>query len=219
MRFLKNPRVLSVTASAAFALALLASAPFVQAASLSASQISAITNLLQTFGVDAATVANVQSVLEGNAPATPAVSSSAPAPLSNASSEGVAQATANASSCSVISGNLQVGSSGEDVTRLQQFLSQDKAVYPQGLVTGYFGEDTQAAVQRWQTDRGIVATGTPDSTGYGVVGPHTRGDMNREMEVECEGGDHNATASTSPESSSGDASASSTSDHSGTGDN
>ncbi len=216
MRFLKNPRVLSATAGAAFALALLASAPFVQAASLSASQISAITNLLQTFGVDAATVANVQSVLEGNAPAP---QQSAPAPLNNASSEGVAQATANASSCSVISGNIQPGSSGEDVTQLQRFLGKDKSVYPEDLVTGYFGSSTLAAVQRWQADHGIVATGTPDSTGYGIVGPRTRGEMDKEMEVECEGGDHNATASTSPESNSGDTSASSTSDHSGTGDN
>lgn len=189
----------AVGATAVLSLATLA--PVAQAASLTAGQISAITNLLNAFGADPATVANVQSVLEGNAPiASASASSTAP----QASPTGVA----NASPCSVLGGNLGVGSEGEDVTRLQQFLSKDKSIYPQGLVTGYFGPATEDAVQRWQAAHNVVATGTPAENGFGVIGPRTRGEMNKEMEMECEGGDSNQSS---------DSNASSTASHEGEG--
>lgn len=73
--------------------------------------------------------------------------------------------------------NLSVGSEGADVSRLQEFLARDPSVYPQGLVTGYYGSLTLAAVQRWQAKHGIVSSGTPQTTGYGVVGPRTRAAM------------------------------------------
>ena len=77
------------------------------------------------------------------------------------------------SNCPLISRALGLGSSGDDVERLQQFFAQDSSIYPERLVTGYFGLLTQAAVQRWQARHGIVSSGTPSSTGYGRVGPRT----------------------------------------------
>lgn len=75
--------------------------------------------------------------------------------------------------CPHISRILKVGSTGDDVTRLQQFLAQDYAIYPEGTVSGYYGALTEAAVQRWQNKFKIVSTGSPESTGFGVVGPRT----------------------------------------------
>ncbi|MBI5004164.1 peptidoglycan-binding protein [Candidatus Kaiserbacteria bacterium] len=76
--------------------------------------------------------------------------------------------------CPTLSRSLSYGASGNDVSSLQQFLAQDVSVYPDQLVTGYFGTLTQAAVQRWQMKYGVVSSGAPDSTGFGVVGPRTK---------------------------------------------
>jgi peptidoglycan hydrolase-like protein with peptidoglycan-binding domain len=82
--------------------------------------------------------------------------------------------TMTAGICPSLSRPLGMGASGNDVSSLQQFLAQDASVYPDKLVTGYFGALTQAAVQRWQAKYGIVSSGTPDSNGFGVVGPRTK---------------------------------------------
>ena len=79
----------------------------------------------------------------------------------------------NSSSCPLIGRSLKLGSTGDDVTRLQQFLARDFDVYPEGKITGYYGSLTEAAVKRWQVKYNIVSSGTPESTGYGVVGPRT----------------------------------------------
>ncbi|QQG38200.1 MAG: cupredoxin domain-containing protein [Candidatus Kaiserbacteria bacterium] len=81
--------------------------------------------------------------------------------------------TVDSSSCPLIGRSLKRGSSGDDVTRLQQFLARDSAIYPEAQITGYYGALTEAAVQRWQVKFNIVSSGTPDTTGYGVVGPRT----------------------------------------------
>ncbi|MDP3991368.1 MAG: peptidoglycan-binding domain-containing protein [Candidatus Colwellbacteria bacterium] len=70
-------------------------------------------------------------------------------------------------------GSTNAATNGE-VSQLQQFLAQDTSIYPEGLVTGYFGPLTQRAVQLWQGTQGVVSYGTPATTGYGVVGPLTR---------------------------------------------
>ncbi|MEI6296897.1 MAG: peptidoglycan-binding protein [bacterium] len=49
--------------------------------------------------------------------------------------------------------------SGNDVSELQTFLALDKNVYPEGLVTGYFGSLTKTAVSRFQTKNGISSIG------------------------------------------------------------
>ena len=77
-----------------------------------------------------------------------------------------------------ITTELDYGERGEDVTELQTYLSTNSAIYPSGLVTGYFGPLTQAGVQRFQVSQGIVSSGTPSTTGYGRVGPRTMARIN-----------------------------------------
>ncbi len=75
--------------------------------------------------------------------------------------------------CPHVSRSLKLGASGDDVARLQRFLAQDPSVYPEAMVSGYYGALTEAAVKRFQCKNKIVCEGTPDSTGYGVTGPRT----------------------------------------------
>ena len=71
---------------------------------------------------------------------------------------------------------IQYGDKGEDVTQLQTFLkAQGADIYPEGLITGYFGNLTKLAVQRFQEKYDIAKSGDP---GYGYVGPKTRAKIN-----------------------------------------
>jgi len=72
-----------------------------------------------------------------------------------------------------VTGTMSPGDSGSNVSALQTFLAADTSVYPEGLVTGYYGSLTTAAVQRYQCKNGIVCSGDVASTGYGRVGPVT----------------------------------------------
>ena len=77
--------------------------------------------------------------------------------------------------CPAPTQNLSFGDSGSGVSNLQQFLKQQGvSIYPEGLVTGFFGPATERAVERFQVRYVIIPGGTPETTGYGVVGPHTR---------------------------------------------
>lgn len=68
---------------------------------------------------------------------------------------------------------LSVGMSGTDVSILQRFLAQDVHVYPQGLITGYFGFLTKSAVSNFQSNNGIA--------NIGRVGPATLFAINSQM--------------------------------------
>ncbi len=75
--------------------------------------------------------------------------------------------------CPQLYRNLFLGLEGSDVKELQNFLKQ-KGYYTYRKITGYFGPATQRAVQRFQAKMGIISYGSPESTGFGVVGPKTR---------------------------------------------
>jgi len=66
---------------------------------------------------------------------------------------------------------LSYGATSNEVTRLQTLLASDPTVYPEGLVTGYFGKLTRQAVQKFQEKYGVA---TAAAAGYGSVGPMTR---------------------------------------------
>lgn len=68
---------------------------------------------------------------------------------------------------------LQLGMSGADITELQAFLALDSSIYPQGLITGYFGSLTKSAVMRFQARNGISTVGR--------VGPQTLAVINAQM--------------------------------------
>jgi len=78
----------------------------------------------------------------------------------------------------MITGELDLGDRGTEVTELQTYLATDSNLYPSGLVTGYYGQLTKAGIERFQTTEGIVSNGTPSTTGYGRVGPQTRTALN-----------------------------------------
>lgn len=73
----------------------------------------------------------------------------------------------------ITGGELSVGSTGSQVTQLQQFLATNSWIYPRGLVTGYFGPLTQAAVTQFQVAYGIDQVGQ--------VGPITKAKINEIM--------------------------------------
>jgi plastocyanin len=73
---------------------------------------------------------------------------------------------------------LRPNVSNTAVRRLQEFLARSPDLYPEGLVTGYYGTLTRRAVERFQKKHGIVSTGDPVSTGFGAVGPRTRTAIN-----------------------------------------
>ncbi len=98
----------------------------------------------------------------------------------------------SASALSMLTSSLDFGARGSNVTSLQQFLAADVSVYPEGLVTGYYGSLTRAAVQRYQCKQGIVCTGNAASTGYGRVGPRTLAAINASIGGVSTGGDVSA---------------------------
>lgn len=54
---------------------------------------------------------------------------------------------------------MEMGMTGPDISTLQSFLAQDPTLYPQGLVTGYFGSFTKTAVSNFQSRNDIPAVG------------------------------------------------------------
>lgn len=78
-----------------------------------------------------------------------------------------------AASAAVLTRQLQLGMTGSDVATLQSFLAEDNTIYPQGLVTGYFGFLTKAAVSNFQVRNGI--------DNVGRVGPITLAAINAQM--------------------------------------
>jgi peptidoglycan hydrolase-like protein with peptidoglycan-binding domain len=76
--------------------------------------------------------------------------------------------------CPLFTRTLSVGSRGDDVYSLQQFLIGQQLLTADSA-SGYFGAKTQSAVQGWQSSHGVVASGSASTTGFGVVGGRTRG--------------------------------------------
>lgn len=74
---------------------------------------------------------------------------------------------------------LRVGMSGDDVKTLQELLSTDRDVYPEGLITGHFGRLTEKAVRALQKKLCLDQVGN--------VGPQT---MRRINELLEEGAGH-----------------------------
>lgn len=106
------------------------------------------------------TMAKLEEVFTKVTPAAPAVAT--PSPVAAAVSP-------------VFNSSLYKGITNSDVKRLQQLLSTDKDVYPEGNTSGYFGALTEKAVQRFQEKYGLAKSG---DSGYGFVGPKTRVKLN-----------------------------------------
>lgn len=66
--------------------------------------------------------------------------------------------------------DLREGMTSDEVTALQELLAADPDVYPEGVISGYFGPLTAKAVRKFQAKHGIETVGT--------VGPKTRAKLN-----------------------------------------
>src|SRR3990167_3104180 len=67
--------------------------------------------------------------------------------------------------------SLSLGSRGDAVAALQALLAANPNIYPEGLITGYFGKATERALRRLQKENGLEQVG--------IVGPKTRQLLNR----------------------------------------
>src|SRR5438128_1127251 len=65
---------------------------------------------------------------------------------------------------------LKQGSQGDQVKVLQALLAADPNVYPEGLITGFFGPATARAVKKFQKQQGLEQVGN--------VGPKTLEKLN-----------------------------------------
>lgn len=129
-------------------IACIAAAPFVASA-----QSTDITSLLAQIQMLQNLIASIQN--SGyTQPATPSNTSAA------------------ASVCGKLSRALSKDMSGADVQALQSYLIAQGMLT--GLPSGYFDAATEAAVQQWQRTYGLISSGSPETTGWGVVGPRTR---------------------------------------------
>jgi hypothetical protein len=83
-------------------------------------------------------------------------------------------------SCVKILNNLSSGAKGNDVSCLQEVLkSQGSGIYPEGIISGYFGNLTKMAVIKFQEKYASeILTPAGFSSGTGFVGTSTRAKIN-----------------------------------------
>ena len=71
-----------------------------------------------------------------------------------------------------ITRSLSLGSRGNDVIKLQEFLARDKEIYPEGLATGFYGPKTveavKTALRASQLMRSFVVVSTRDPKEYDI---------------------------------------------------
>ncbi|MDR3582187.1 MAG: hypothetical protein P4L67_02840 [Candidatus Pacebacteria bacterium] len=123
------------------------------------------------------------SVFIPNANAAPAQSSgaaaTAPATVATSSGSGVATGTGTTAATSLptavpLTQYLYLGLRSAQVTALQSLLIKNGDLLP-AYATGYFGNLTLTALEKFQCDASIVCTG---GAGWGFVGPKTRKALN-----------------------------------------
>ncbi|MFY9493257.1 MAG: peptidoglycan-binding domain-containing protein [Minisyncoccia bacterium] len=95
-------------------------------------------------------------------PATPAVTAPVVAP--------VVSAPVSVSMAPVLTKEINPGARNDEVMKLQELLSQDPTIYPEGTVSGFYGPKTTAAVKKFQAKYGLPAVGR--------VGPATLAKLN-----------------------------------------
>ncbi|MCK6462639.1 MAG: peptidoglycan-binding protein, partial [Candidatus Pacebacteria bacterium] len=70
-----------------------------------------------------------------------------------------------------LSGPFYFGQMSDEVKKLQEALARDREIYPEGEITGFYGNKTISAVKRFQKKHGIEPTG--------LAGPLTREKINQ----------------------------------------
>lgn len=98
------------------------------------------------------------------APATPLVVATTP------SAPAVSAPVSVVSMAPVLMKEINPGARSDEVMKLQELLAQDSEIYPDGIVSGYYGPKTTAAVRKFQQKYGLPAVGR--------VGPATLAKIN-----------------------------------------
>lgn len=75
--------------------------------------------------------------------------------------------------CLQLGRSMGLGTQGADVQQIQEFL-KEKGFFKHSVATGFFGPLTKEAIEAFQASRGIVTNGSPETTGFGFVGPRTQ---------------------------------------------
>jgi hypothetical protein len=81
-------------------------------------------------------------------------------------------ASGTSTQCLLLSITLRPNSDGLDVVRLQTFLVSNNLL-SSNYITGFYGSFTKSAIQNYQCAQNIVCSGSPATTGWGIVGPRT----------------------------------------------
>src|SRR3989344_2749227 len=92
-------------------------------------------------------------------------------PPSSVSTETTPTTPVQTVSFPIPSTELELGMENDEVTKLQELLASEPEIYPEGRVTGYFGELTRAAIRRFQERHGLPPVGR--------VGPLTLAKLDR----------------------------------------
>ena len=78
----------------------------------------------------------------------------------------------------VITKQLSLGMTGNDVVLLQKILTLER-FFTTNSTSGTYGPQTTVAVSSFQKKNNIVISGTPETTGFGNVGPKTQAFINK----------------------------------------
>ena len=141
------------------------------------SQIQELLRLVTSLQTQLNTLKAEQTPPQNNVPSTLSPSTQTTSTVADVSESLVSVAP----STPVFTHVLLRNSSGPEVHELQVFLASLPGIYPEGLITNFYGPLTEKAVQRFQAEYGIADGGTPQTTGYGVVGIKTRAKLHELM--------------------------------------
>ena len=97
-------------------------------------------------------------------------------PLTRASIFNVNKSSTDNVGKKYLAGTLEFGAVGDEVRTLQRILASISSIYPEGVISGYFGEKTLSAVKKFQLEYKVILS--EQDAGYGVVGPKTRSKLN-----------------------------------------
>lgn len=155
----------SIVALSLFAAIIVAMPAPARAAGLTDSQIEAVISLVASFNADSSIVKSVESSLRGTGSADTREQK-----MRLEAKAGTSTVSSTTTDRLKLRSFLSIGSSGEDVKVLQKLLAGDLSLYPEGLVTGFFGPLTELAVKRLQAKLKIDQVG--------AVGPQTLAKLN-----------------------------------------
>lgn len=119
------------------------------------------------LAASAATTEEIKAQIQSLLAQIAALQAQLPAPSS------APAATVPDAKCPKLYRTLARGSRGSDVSELQAYLVSQGLLASDGA-TGFFGGMTEAALQKWQAQNALVASGDANSTGFGLAGARTR---------------------------------------------